>query len=347
MDGRVRRSGRRPGTRPAAAAAALLGVLTVGAWRAAPLADRAQPVAARAGVAVGHARTADDPAGFLLDRLAEHPVVFLGDIHPYAEPKRILADALRRMTPANAVGLVALEVAAEQQPAVDRYLATSPEDTTILTDRPRTLRDHWGASHEYLGIYRAVWAWNDAHPAQPIRIAAIDLPRWPLFHHSEAMAASSYVDRDRAMATRFRRELQKTGAVRAIAFLGGLHGLRGVGGVVQIGRARESFPHWFAGYLESEGVPVYSILTDGPLGDGASATLTYDRLAPALAGRNVIVALDSASDADGEPVRGVALEGYELRFEPRAFHLRDAAQAMLVLTRPTPLTPIRPVPPAP
>lgn len=344
MHARARRRPRGPGALLAAAAIAAAGMLPLGAWRAAPIADRApmQADGARA-----DARRADDPAGFLLDRLAEHPVVFLGDIHPYAEPKRILAEALRRMTPANAVGLVALEVAAEQQPAVDRYLATAPEDTTILTDRPRTLRDHWGASHEYLEIYRAVWAWNAAHADQPIRIAAIDLPRWPLFHHSEAMAASSYVDRDRAMATRFRRELQKTGATRAIAFLGGLHGLRGVGGAVQIGRARETFPHWFAGYLESEGVPVYSILTDGPLGDGASATRTYDRLAPALAGRNVIVALDAASDADREPVRGVSLEGYELRFEPQAFHLRDAAQAMLVLTRPTPLTPIRPVPPAP
>lgn len=280
------------------------------------------------------------PAAFVLEALAGHRVVFVGDVHPFAEPKQVLADVLRALTPGTAPALLALEVAAEQQPVLDRYFATAPEDTTILLDHPRTLREHWGASADYLAIYRAAWAWNAAHPAQRIRVAAIDLPRWPLFQHSEAMAAGTFADRDRVMAFRFLRELKAFPAGRALVFMGGLHGLRAVGGEVHVGRAMERFDHWFAGYVEAEGQPVYTILTDAPLEHGQAASRVYDRLAARHPAGGIAVALDATTDADTEPMRAVALDGYSLGFAPARFRLRDAAQAMLVLTHPSALTPV-------
>jgi hypothetical protein len=281
------------------------------------------------------------PSAFVLGALAEHSIVFVGDIHPYAEPKQIITAVLRTMSPEHPVRLLALEIAAEQQPMLDRYFATVPEDTTILLNNPRTLRDHWGASEDYLGIYRAAWAWNAGHPEAPIRVAAIDVPRWPLFQHSEAMAAGTFAERDRIMAARFERELKVTGGGSALVFMGGLHGLRSIGGEVHAGRAVERFDHWFAGYVEADGHPVYTVLIDAPLGDGQGATRVYDLLLAQGGSVDVATVLDASSDDVAEPMRSAILEGYGLAFAPARFHLREAAQAMIILHHPTALTPLR------
>ncbi|MGH7568593.1 MAG: hypothetical protein ACREL9_06425, partial [Gemmatimonadales bacterium] len=100
-----------------------------------------------------------DPVPFVLEALRRHRVVFLGDIHPAAEPKTIVAAVIAAQAPTELAAL-ALEVGQTNQAVIDRYLATEPEDTTILLDHPVTLRVQWGASREYLAIYRAVWRRN-------------------------------------------------------------------------------------------------------------------------------------------------------------------------------------------
>jgi len=83
--------------------------------------------------------------------------VFLGDIYPLAEPKLLVSRLIREQGDGAAIDLLALEVASEQQAAVDRYLASVPEGTTTLLDNPPTLRAYGGVSSEYLGIYFAVY----------------------------------------------------------------------------------------------------------------------------------------------------------------------------------------------
>src|SRR5581483_4239282 len=121
-------------------------------------------LASAAGLGLGPAAArlpaqAQPPVEFLRSALARHRIVFLGDVHPLAEPKRILVRLLEDQETGAAIDLLALEVGSDQQETIDRYLASTPEDTTLLLEHPRTLRAHWGASEEDLAIYRAVYRW--------------------------------------------------------------------------------------------------------------------------------------------------------------------------------------------
>lgn len=281
-----------------------------------------------------------DPVEFVLDALGRHELVFLGDIHPLAEPKRILAEVIRRQDPSRPIDLLALEVAAEQQPTIDRYLASQPEDTTLLLDQPRTLRAHWGASTEYLGVYRAVWRWNAAHADRPIRIVAADIRGWPIAPLTEAMAAGGFANRDEWMARRFLGLLKEHAGARVLVFMGGYHGLAAGGGEVTVGRTTAKFERWFSGYLRAEGVRMYTILSDARQESGHGATRVFDALTAGAAGRNFAVALTPESDAVERPLHEVALDGYRLGFWPERFALRDAIDALLVLDRATPITPV-------
>jgi hypothetical protein len=281
-----------------------------------------------------------DPVEFVLEATAAHRVVFLGDVHPLAEPKRILAQVIERQDPASAIDWLALEVASEEQPTIDRYLASAPEDTTLLLERPRTLRAHWGASREYLAVYRAVWRWNAAHPARPIRILAADIRGWPIAPLTENMAAGGFANRDEWMAQRFLRFLTEHPEARVLVFMGGYHGLGAGGGEVTVGRSTARFDRWFSGWLREGGVKPYSILSDARQGEGHGATRVFDALTASGAGRNYAITLSAETDAVERPLHEVQLEGYRLGFRPERFALRDAVDAMIVLDRATPTTPV-------
>jgi hypothetical protein len=281
---------------------------------------------------------AQDPVAFLQSALTRHRVVFFGDIHPYAEPKRIVADLIDRQVPGAGIDLLALEVGADQQPVINRYLASAPEDTTILLDNPRTLRVHWGASAEYLSIYRAVWRWNAAHPDRPMHVLAADLRLWPLAPLTEGMAAGGFANRDAWMAGLFERTLAAHPEWRTLVFMGGYHGLKAVGGEVTVGRARDEFDRWFAGRLTDAGYPVYTVLTDARQADGEGATRLFDTLSRQRGSENYVVALDQRTDAIEEPMHAIEESGYRLAFRPARFSLRTAVDAVLVLNQTTPLT---------
>jgi hypothetical protein len=280
------------------------------------------------------------PLHFLQAALREHQIVFLGDIHPLAEPKLLVSQVIERQDENTAIDLLALEVASEQQEWIDRYLASAPEDTTILLDHPRTLRAHWGVSTEYLGIYRAVYRWNAEHPGSQVRVLAADLRGWPITPLTPRMATGGFVNRDIWMAAAFRKTLERHPEWRVLIFMGGYHGLKGVGGQVSIGRVHDRFERWFAGYLKDDGTEIYTVLTDArPVGYQA-ATRMLDHLAGESSG-NFAVALDSTSDRVREPLYDVEQEGFQLEFWPTRFALRTAVDAMLVLNRSTPITIIK------
>ena len=281
-----------------------------------------------------------DPLRFVQRALAEHRIVFLGDIHPIAQPKLLVTQLIQQQDSRYAIDLLALEVASEQQEWIDRYLASAPEDTAILLNHPRTLRAHWGVSREYLGIYRAVYQWNRNHPARQVRVLAADLIGWPIAPLTEHMATGGFVNRDVWMAKAFEKVLRQHREWRVLIFMGGYHGLKEVGGEVALGRAHDRFDHWFAGYLAQDGTEVYSILTDAPQEDGRPATRVYDLLARRGRG-SFATQLDSTTDVVREPVYDVEQEGFHLEFWPSRFPLRHAVDAMLVLDRPSPITLIR------
>jgi hypothetical protein len=278
-----------------------------------------------------------NPLVFLRTALASHQIVFLGDIHPLAEPKQLVVSLLRSQQEASAIDLLALEVASEQQEWIDRYLESDPEDTSILLEHPRTLRTHWGISAEYLEIYRSVYRWNAAHPAHPIRILAADLLGWPIAPQTPQMATGGFVSRDQWMAASFRETLEDHPDWRVLIFMGGYHGLKEIGGQVAIGRVHDRFDRWFAGYLHDEGQEIYSILTDARQASGHPATRMFYRLASMSQG-NFAVALDSTTDTVREPLYDLEQGGFQLEFWPARFPLRRAVDAMVILNRTTPIT---------
>jgi hypothetical protein len=280
------------------------------------------------------------PSDFVLDALSRHPIVFLGDVHPIAEPKQILAEVIRRQDPATAIDLLALEVGSEQQPVIDLYLRSLPEDTTLLVENPRTLRSHWGASQEYLDVYRAVYQWNHANPGHTIRVSASDIRGWPIAPLTEMMAAGGFANRDEWMARSFAVLAKSHPEWRILIFMGGYHGLQVGGGEVEVGRTHARFDNWFCGYLKERGIPVYTILTDARQEDGYGATRVFDALAGHGDG-NFALALDMATDSIREPMRVVQVEGYRLSFWPERFPLRLAANAMIVLKTASAITPLR------
>ncbi|HUR96168.1 MAG TPA: hypothetical protein VMY76_16430 [Gemmatimonadales bacterium] len=280
------------------------------------------------------------PVEYVQSALSRHRIVFLGDIHPLAEPKRLVSRLIREQPPGGSIDLLALEVASDQQEAIDRYLASVPEDTTILLDHPRTLRAHWGVSAEYLDIYRAVHQWNAAHPERPVHILAADIRGWPMAPLTEHMATGGFVNRDIWMAAAFRKTLDAHPDWRVLAFMGGYHGLKGVGGEVTLGRAHDRFDRWFAGYLTDDGYEVFSILTDALQEGGHGATRMYDHLAAGRTG-NFAVELDTTTDVVREPLWDVEQEGYRLEFWPSRIPLRMAVEAMIIFTQTTPITVLR------
>ena len=155
-----------------------------------------------------------------------------------------------------------------------------PEDTTILLDNPRTLRSHWGASVEYLDIYRAVYRWNADHPDRAVHVLAADIRGWPIASLTEHMATGGFVNRDVWMAAAFRKALEQHPEWRTLIFMGGYHGLKVVGGEVKIGKAHDRFDHWFAGYLADDGFEVYTILSDALQDAGHAATRVFDAWPP-------------------------------------------------------------------
>jgi hypothetical protein len=277
------------------------------------------------------------PVAFVQAALRQHRIVFLGDIHPLAEPKVLVADLIRGQQAGPGIDLLALEVGSDQQEWIDHYLASEPEDTTILLIHPRTLRAHWGISAEYLGIYRAVYQWNRAHPGQRVHVLAADLLGWPIAPLTAHMATGGFVNRDIWMAAAFRKTIEQHPDWRVLIFMGGYHGLKEIGGQVAIGRVHDRFDHWFAGYLAEDGISVYTILTDARQGHDQPATRVFDLLGGGTR-QNFAEVLDSTSDAVKEPLYDVEQDGFQLEFWPSRFPLRRAADAMLILNQPTPIT---------
>ena len=83
-----------------------------------------------------------DPLRFLQTAIRDHQIVFLGDIHPLAEPKLLIASLIQKQREDQAVDVLALEVASEQQEWIDRYLGSSPEEVCTIEAEAHSSRAH-------------------------------------------------------------------------------------------------------------------------------------------------------------------------------------------------------------
>lgn len=292
-----------------------------------------------------YARTArTEPVALALAAAQRHRVLFLGDVHPAAQPKRIAAELIEELARGPGLDVVVLEVAADEQPAIDAYLASDPEDPGILLSHPRTLRQHWGASREYLEIYRRVWRLNRAlGPDRHIRIIAADLPDWPPVRPvSPHAAVRLYAERDAYMADRLEREVfARHPHARVLVFMGGYHGIKSGGATLHYGGGPPVNVTWLATRLrERRLADVYTILLDGsPLtaafGDIRSygATRVFDFFRSRLPDVPAPFALhvDERFDFLRDPFYASSGPGMNLEILPRGYRLRDVADAYVFL----------------
>jgi hypothetical protein len=268
-------------------------------------------------------------------------LIFLADIPSAAAPKRFAAQAIERLALGPGLDLVVLDVDANEQPFIDRYLATAPEDASILMGRPRAIREGDGASRTFVDIYRTVWRVNQELGAhRRVRIVAADRPGWPpATATSPHDAARMFGERDAYMMEAvMQRALAREPGARVLFFVNGLHTLKTGGGRVQTGGTRPIEVHWLAARMR-ERFPqdVYTILTDAtPARVVTAEVATYRGTQAADVMRRGDVRSGSAfvlrepfDELTRNPLRIVGTTGIDFMLEPRTAPFSTLADAYI------------------
>jgi hypothetical protein len=290
---------------------------------------------------------AQDPLDLVEHAARTHRLLFLADAPHATATRRFAAHAIERLATGPGLDLVVLDVDAGEQPFIDRYLATAPEDISILMARPRAIRADDGAYRSYVDIYRTVWRVNrqlGAH--RRIRIVAADRPGWPPDHGTARHhAARIYGERDaHMMDVVMRRALEREPGARALFFVNGLHTLRTGGARLQAGGTGAIEVRWLAARL-AERFPddVYTILTDATPARIVTADVAVYRGTRAgdimrrggvRSGTAFVIAqpfdnLTRLTRLTRSPIRIVEAAGIDLVLEPRAAPFSTMADAYI------------------
>lgn len=267
-------------------------------------------------------------------------LIFLSDIPSAAAPKRFAARAIERLALGPGLDLVVLDVDADEQPFIDRYLATAPEDASILLSRPRAIREDDGASRTFVDIYRTVWRVNQELGAhRRIRIVAADVPGWPPARAtSPHEAARLFGQRDEHMLEAVTsRALARSPNARVLFFVGGLHTLKTGAGRLQTGGARPVEARWLAArVIERHPQDVFTILVDAAPSRAVAAEVVAFRGTQAAdvmrraGGTGFGLRIDDTFNRIARtPIRTVATTGVTFTFEPRTVPFSDLADAYI------------------
>jgi hypothetical protein len=268
-------------------------------------------------------------------------LIFLADVPSAAAPKRFAAEVIERLATGPGLDLVVLDVDADEQPFIDRYLATAPEDASILMARPRAIRQDDGASRTFVDVYRTVWRVNqDLGAHRRVRIVAGDRPGWPPGRATSPHdAARMFGERDaHMMEAVMLRALAREPSARVLFFVNGLHALKQGGGRVQTGGTRPVDVQWLAArMMERFPQDVFSILTDAtPSRVVAADVVTYRGTVAADAMRRAGVRGGSAfrlaapfDQLSRAPIRVVGTTGIDFLLEPRVAPLSEIADAYI------------------
>lgn len=279
----------------------------------------------------------------------EHPIVFVGDVHPAAAPKLLIAALVRRLASDDRLSALGLEVPMTEQPAIDAYLASDPEDTGILERHPLLLRAIWGVSREYLDIYRAVWAVNHARGAgERIRILGLDVPTGPPIAGSRQEALARYVNRDAVMEETVRRWRQEHPDGRLLVFIGDLHTLKDVQARLELDDTFDRLIPLAARLAKRWPGQVYAVLSDAAVvGHPDGATRVFPAAQGVLGDPSGPEAMSVAGPlADVvAPLRLEAAPGTpEIDILPPSYTLARVADLYVYFGTSPPLTPLRPGP---
>jgi hypothetical protein len=268
------------------------------------------------------------PADLIATAGRRHRLLFLADIHGAAGPKVLAAEAVETLAGGSGLDALVVEIPADEQPYLDRYFLTAPEDASILLGRPRAVREASGVSRSYLELYRTVYRVNTELGAdRAVRVIAADVPEWPPTRaRSPNEAGAVYGSRDAFMAARVDSMLLALNArARVLFFVDGLHTLRG-GATLHSGGTGLVEITWLAERL-AQRYPrdVYGILVDASVSRAlAPALAAYRRTGAAdvfRGGRGSLprrfgLPVTSAFDAIGDPVHVTVTPGTTFGLQP-------------------------------
>jgi hypothetical protein len=281
------------------------------------------------------------PVELIVSGARAHRLVFLGDVHGAAEPKRLAARAIEELARHVGLDAIVLEVDRELQPIIDRYLDSNPEDAALLLANPRTVDEAAGTGREMLELYRTVWRLNRELGAdRRIRVVAADLAGWPSARAlSPRDAAQLYGQRDSAMAEHVQRQVFTWDArARALFFVDGYRVLRDGEGLLQTGGGAPTTVRWLAARMADEHQgQVYSILVDGsprrtaPVRvAGFQASRLYDIFRRELPGTAAFgLRIGQEFDFLRRPIHATSGSGLSLELLPRDYRLRDVVDGYI------------------
>jgi len=123
-----------------------------------------------------------EPSSYVLDKLSDHDLIIFDDaLHTAVRPFEFYTELISNPDFCSMVGYVFLEVVAvNQQPALDSYLESEPEDLTLLY--PAFQNDFSGRGwpyETYFDLIRAVKEANSELPEeQKLRVIAVNAPEY-------------------------------------------------------------------------------------------------------------------------------------------------------------------------
>jgi hypothetical protein len=265
--------------------------------------------------------------------------LFISDIPSATAPKRYVERVIERVALGSGLDLLVLDIDAAEQPFIDRYLATTPEDASILLARPRAIREGDGASRALLDVYRTVWRVNqELGAARRIRIIAADAEGWPPVRAtSPADAAQVYGTRaDRMLENVVNRAGGRNQGARVLLFVDGLQALKSGGGRVQTGGARPVDIRWLGVQLgERHPADVFTILVDAaPSRSIATEVAAYRGTAfgeplrrAGISGGTALRVNEAFDELTRTPIRIAGTTGLEFALEPRTTPMTQLADA--------------------
>lgn len=153
---------------------------------------------------------AKEPKAFVLDALAQHKVVLMGETHHRPRYWALNTSLIEDPGFADTVGVVYLELPLNDQPLVDEFLAADELDTAPVIQMLRDMLWMGWPDQPMLDFFVKVWETNQELPGErQIRVVLVDMQRpWSKIERREDWAQYN-VDRDKLMAENVVQDLRE------------------------------------------------------------------------------------------------------------------------------------------
>lgn len=268
-------------------------------------------------------------------------ILVLGDVHGRAAPKRVAAEAIRRLAEGPGLDAVMLEIPASEQRFIDAYMGGPEDNAAMLMSRGAAVQERYGQPAEYVRVYQAVREANAGlNPSQRIRIIAGDVDDWPPVEGAAPREIGEiYSRRAEHMLTRLDEELFSIMPdARVLIFVDGYLAMQGTSGELQFGGGEPVEIEWLGELLRRRsGSQARTVLMDAgvptagiqrlPNFHGTELHRVLRRELSGPTGARITGELAEVQDG----VLELSSPGFSLAIRPVGYRLGDIAQAYIFL----------------